>query len=149
MKKPSAVRSPVRNSRSRSSTSLVMSVAPSASVRATTIVGTSMTSAARRAAISVRMCCCVGMSTLPPMWPHFFSDDSWSSQCTPAAPASIIDFINSNALSGPPKPASASATIGTIQSRVARPPFSDHSIWSARRSALLMRRTTAGTELAG
>ena len=41
-KKPSAVRSPVRNSRSRSSTSLVMSVAPSASVRATTIVGTSM-----------------------------------------------------------------------------------------------------------
>ncbi len=53
------------------------------------------------------------------MWPHFFSDDSWSSQCTPAAPASIIDFISSKALSGPPKPASASATIGTIQSRSA------------------------------
>ena len=57
----------------------------------------------------------VGTSTLPPMWPHFFSDASWSSKCTPAAPASIIAFISSNALSGPPKPASASATIGASQ----------------------------------
>ncbi len=44
-------------------------------------------------------------------------DDSWSSKCTPAAPASIIDFISSNTLSGPPKPASASATIGANHSR--------------------------------
>ena len=54
----------------------------------------------------------VGTSTLPPMWPHFFTAASWSSKCTPAAPASIIAFISSNALSTPPNPASASATIG-------------------------------------
>ena len=46
------------------------------------------------------------------MWPHFFTDASWSSKCTPAAPASIIAFISSNAFNTPPKPASASATIG-------------------------------------
>ena len=57
----------------------------------------------------------VGTSTLPPRWPHFFSDESWSSKWTPAAPASIIAFISSKALSGPPKPASASATIGASQ----------------------------------
>ena len=48
----------------------------------------------------------------PPRWPHFFSEDSWSSKCTPAAPASIMAFIISYAFSGPPKPASASATMG-------------------------------------
>ena len=32
----------------------------------------------------------VGINTLPPMCPHFFSLASWSSQCTPAAPAAII-----------------------------------------------------------
>ena len=42
------------------------SVALTASVRATTTVGTSSTSAARRAAMSVRMCWAVGTSTLPP-----------------------------------------------------------------------------------
>ena len=46
------------------------------------------------------------------MWPHFFTDASWSSQCTPAAPFSIMAFISWNALRTPPKPASASATIG-------------------------------------
>ena len=46
------------------------------------------------------MNCEVGTSTLPPMWPHFFSEASWSSKCTPAAPASIMAFISSNALSG-------------------------------------------------
>jgi hypothetical protein len=25
--------------------------------------------------------------TLPPRWPHFLADASWSSKCTPAAPA--------------------------------------------------------------
>jgi hypothetical protein len=57
----------------------------------------------------------VGTSTLPPRWPHFFSDASWSSKWTPAAPASMKDFISSKAFSGPPKPASASATIGASQ----------------------------------
>ena len=74
-----------------------------------------MTSAASRAAVSVRMNCEVGTSTLPPRCPHFFSEASWSSKWTAAAPASIITFISSNAFSGPPKPASASATIGANQ----------------------------------
>ena len=41
---------------------------------------------------------------------------SWSSKCTPATPASIMAFISSKAFSTPPKPASASATIGANQS---------------------------------
>ena len=77
------------------------------------MLGTPEVSAASRAAFRVRQCWLVGISTLPPMCPHFFSEASWSSQCTPAAPAVIMPFISSNALSGPPKPASASATIGT------------------------------------
>ena len=38
------------------------------------------------------------------MWPHFLTDASWSSKWTPAAPASIIAFISSKALSTPPNP---------------------------------------------
>ncbi len=86
---------------------------------------------------------CVGTSTLPPMWPHFLTEASWSSKCTPAAPASIIAFISSKAFSTPPKPASASATIGANQSMPLLP--SAWSIWSQRCSALLMRFTTVGT----
>ena len=97
---------------SLSSTSLVTRSAASASVRAITSVGTPITSAASRAAISLATASRVGTSTLPPMWPHFLTEASWSSKCTPAAPASIIAFISSNAFSTPPKPASASATIG-------------------------------------
>ena len=78
-KKPSEVRSPFTKPASRSSTSLVSSVAASASVRANSTVGTSSTSAASRAATSVRTNCAVGTSTLPPRCPHFFSDASWSS----------------------------------------------------------------------
>ena len=81
------------------------------------------------------------------MWPHFFTEASWSSKWTPAAPASIIDFISSKALSTPPKPASASATIGAKKSMSSLP--SDHWIWSARVKVLLMRLTTAGTEFTG
>ncbi len=103
-KNPSAVRSPVRKRRSRSSTSDVSSAAESASVRAISTVGVSATSAASRAAVSVRSNCSVGTSTLPPRWPHFFSDASWSSKCTPAAPASIIEPISSNAFSVPAEP---------------------------------------------
>ena len=52
------------------------------------------------------------------MWPHFFSEASWSSKWTPAAPASMNAFMISKLFSGPPKPASASATMGRNQSRV-------------------------------
>ena len=85
---------------------------------------------------------------MPPRWPHFFSEASWSSQCTPAAPAAIIAFISSKAFSG-----AAEAGLGVGDDR--RQPVrrvglpSDQVIWSARSSALLIRRTTAGTELAG
>ncbi len=81
------------------------------------------------------------------MWPHFLALESWSSKCTPAAPASIIAFMSSKAFSTPPKPASASATIGCSQSTLSLP--SAWQIWSARSSVLLMRRTTDGTESAG
>ena len=91
----------------------VSNVAERASVRASSTVGTSSTSAASRAAAKVRTNWFVGTSTLPPRWPHFFSDESWSSKCTPAAPDSIIARISSYAFSAPPNPASASATIGT------------------------------------
>ena len=141
-KKPSAVRSPVMNSRSRSSTSAVISLALSASVRASTKVGVPQTSAASRAAIRLRSWAAVGISTLPPMWPHFFSDASWSSKWTPAAPASIYAFMISKQFSGPPKPASASATIGTNQSLLAPP--SACSIWSARWRVRLIRRHSSG-----
>jgi len=70
-------------------------LAASASVRARTIVGTPSTSAARRAATSFWIASWVGTSTLPPMWPHFFTAASWSSKCTPAAPATIMFFISS------------------------------------------------------
>ena len=65
-----------------------------------------------------------------------------------SAPASMNAFISSKALSGPPNPASASATIGTSHSG-ASAVSSAQVIWSARSSALLMRRTTDGTEFAG
>ena len=115
-KKPSTVRSPVRNGLSLSSTSDVIRSAASASVRATSTVDVPITSAARRAADSFATASRVGTSTLPPMWPHFFTEASWSSKWTPDAPASIIAFISSNAFSTPPKPASASATIGAKKS---------------------------------
>ena len=148
-KKPSVVRSPVRNSLSLSSISLVIRFAPRASVRAIKTVGTPITSAAKREAVRVRICFWVGIKTLPPMWPHFFSEESWSSKWTPAAPASIMLLVSSNTFNAPPKPASASATMGAIHSRVASPLFSVHSIWSARLRALLILSTTEGTELTG
>jgi hypothetical protein len=49
--------------------------------------------------------------------PHFFSDDSCPRSARPPRRPSIIAFISSKALSGPPKPASASATIGASQCR--------------------------------
>ena len=129
---------------SLSSTSLVTRSAASASVRASRMVGVPITSAARRAATSLATASRVGTSTLPPMWPHFLTEASWSSKCTPAAPASIIDFISSKAFSTPPKPASASATIGAKKSMSFLPSL--HWIWSARWKVALMRLTTFGTE---
>jgi hypothetical protein len=90
---------------------------------------------------------CVGTRTLPPRCPHFFSDASWSSKCTPAAPASIICFISSKAFRGPPNPASASATIGANQCVEWSPSMC--AIWSARASVWLIRFTTIGTLLLG
>ena len=55
--------------------------------------------------------------------------------------------MSSNAFNGPPKPASASATIGASQCVPFRPSL--ESIWSARTSALLMRSTRAGALFAG
>ena len=132
------MRSPVKNSRSRGSKSLVSSRALPASVRATRMDGTSSRSAASRAAHSLRMNSCVGTSTLPPMWPHFLAEASWSSKWTPAAPASIMAFISSNAFKSPPNPASASATMGANQSIA--DPFDSSAvlrcaIWSARWNA--------------
>jgi hypothetical protein len=89
------VRSPVRNGRSRSSTSLVSSLALSASVRATSRVGTPITSAARRAATSVRMNCAGRHQHLAAEVAALLLRASWSSKCTPAAPASIMAFISS------------------------------------------------------
>jgi hypothetical protein len=79
--------------------------------------------------------------------PHFFTEASWSSKCTPAAPASIIAFISSNALSTPPK-----AGFGIGHDRLQESMLSSPSAWcswSARSKVLLMRLTTSGTELAG
>ncbi|MNR50210.1 hypothetical protein D3C85_1696970 [compost metagenome] len=101
------------NFASLGSISLVNKFAASASVRATTIVGVPITSAAKRAAINLLIASCVGTNTFPPKWPHFLAELNWSSKCTPAAPDSIMDFISSKAFRFPPKPASASATIGT------------------------------------
>ena len=108
-KKPSGVRSPVRNGRSRSSTSLVSSWALLASVRATISVGTPETSAASRAAVSVRMKAEVGMSTLPPMCPHFFSEASWSSKWT-AGGAGLDHALHQ--LEGVQRPAEAGLGVG-------------------------------------
>jgi hypothetical protein len=62
------------------------------------------------------MNCDVGHEHLAAEVPALLLDASWSSKCTPARPASIIAFMSSKAFSGPPKPASASATIGANQS---------------------------------
>src|ERR1043166_5572306 len=119
-KNPSGERSPVHQRRSYSSTSLVRSAALFASVRAIRIVSTPHTSAARRADTSFAMNSLVGTSTLPPRWPHFFTDDSWRSEEHPAAPSAIICFMSSYAFSTPPKPASASAPSGAFWMRRTR-----------------------------
>src|SRR2546429_474693 len=90
-KKPSVVRSPVTKRWSYSSQSLVSSVALLASVRAIRTVSTPHTSAASRAATSLVTNSLVGTRTFPPRWPHFFTEASWSSKCTPAAPVDGLE----------------------------------------------------------
>src|SRR5256712_5249591 len=141
-KYPSGVRSPERNGRSRASASLVISRALFASVLAPTIVGTPITSAPSRAATGFTMNSLVGTTTFPPRCPHFFAAASWSSKWTPAAPASIIPFISSNACRGPPNPGCACSTIAANQSTSYRPARCCFS--SSRRNALLIRPTTFG-----
>ncbi len=145
--KPSAVRSPVMNVWSRSSMSDVMRLAASASVRAMTKVGTPATSVARRAATSLLMASCVGTSTLPPRWPHFLADEKPVFPMHAGGAASIIAFISSKALRLPPKPASASATMGTNQSRVTLPSAGLDLVAAQQRIVYLF--TTEGTESAG
>src|ERR1700761_734292 len=105
---PAAVRSPVRNSWSRSSASDVSRDVSCACVRAITRQGTLATSAASRAELSVLMCSPVGTSTRAPRWPSPRGDGSRSPKSTPAAPASIIVIVSSNGSSslspdtGPP-----------------------------------------------
>lgn len=53
----------------------------------------SIHSLTRRAAVSFCTNSQVGTSTFPPMCPHFLADASWSSKCTAAAPASIMERI--------------------------------------------------------
>src|SRR3981189_180975 len=74
------------NSRSRSSTSAVISLALSASVRASTKVGVPQTSAARRAAIRLRSCAAGGLSTLPALWSPLFVGGGLRLEGTPAGP---------------------------------------------------------------
>ena len=148
-KNPSGVRSPDRNGRSRSSTSVVSSCALSASVRHNSTVGTPSTSDASRAAFRVRMCWLIGTSTLPPRWPHFFSLASWSSKCTPAAPAAIIV---AHQLVGVQRAAEPGLRVGDHRRHPLRRVtelLRSWAIWSARRSALLIRLTTCGTESTG
>ena len=107
------------------------------------------TSAARRAAISVRMNCAASApAPCRPGGRTSSRDASWSSKWTPAAPASIIAFISSKALSGPPKPASASATIGANQSR-RRLPFGVLDLVGALQRVVDPPHHAAGTLFAG
>ena len=66
--------------------SLVTSLAASASVRATSRVGTPQTSAASRADTSLATASWVGTSTLPPMWPHFFGRGELVFEMNPGGP---------------------------------------------------------------
>src|ERR1039457_4496495 len=144
-KKPSVVRPPVRKGVSRGSISLNNRPALLASVRATSRVGIPITSAARRAAISFCTNSEIGTTTLPPRCPHFFAEESWSSKCTAAAPASIMPFINSKALSRPPKPASASATMGANQCRPPAPSVR----WICRPDPMQTARPFGAMDLVG
>ena len=79
-------------------------------------VGTPQTSAARRAATSVRMNC-AGRDRAPcrPCGRTSSRSRAGPRSERPRRPPRSSPFISSNALSGPPKPASASAMIGASQ----------------------------------
>mmetsp|Transcript_11096 Transcript_11096/g.25583 ORF Transcript_11096/g.25583 Transcript_11096/m.25583 type:complete len:214 (-) Transcript_11096:513-1154(-) len=107
---------PRMNAWSRSSTLEERNVAASASVRATISVDVPITSACSRAATRRSQCSCAGTRTLPPMCPHFLVPGAWSSKWIPAAPASIIIFVNFITAVRPPCPVSPSATMGVRKS---------------------------------
>jgi len=58
-------------------------------VRASTKVGVPQTSGGEPGGDQIALMRGGRDQHLAAMWPHFFSDASWSSKCTPAAPASI------------------------------------------------------------
>ena len=58
-------------------------------------------------------------------------------------------FISSKAFNTPPKPASASATMGVKKSNFGSPLELIHSIWSALLKELLILFTREGTESTG
>ena len=83
-----------------------------ASVRAITRVVVPQTSAARRAAISFCTASWLGTSTLPPMWAALFHGRELIFEAYAGGARFNHPFISSKAFSTPPKPASASATMG-------------------------------------
>ena len=122
--------------------------AASASVRATISVGTPATSAASRAATRLRMC--PRRSAAAPCRPCGRTSSPTRAgprSARPRRPPRSSPCVSSKTFRWPPKPASASATIGTNQSISSLP--SAWSIWSARSSAPLMRAHHLGTELTG
>ena len=132
-----------------SSKSLVINFAAFASVLAKIIRGTPMISAASLADFKFLTIVWVGTKTLPPIWPHFFSEASWSSKWAPAAPAFINFFVSSNTFSGPPNPASPSAMIGIWKSilsfsLILPSIISICWIWSALINALFIASTNFG-----
>src|SRR5438445_304419 len=121
--KPSVVRSvSMMKGWSRRSTSVVMSFAEFASVRAIRMVGTSHRSEARRAATSFWRKTPVETSTLPPRWPHFLALASWSSKCTALAPASISADPREGPLD-PDRSAEPHHVLGSVRPNDAGPPL--------------------------
>src|SRR5271167_4170331 len=76
------------------------------------------------------------------------STENWLAPIVADGEAGFGGALNVYELQKAMKPASPSATIGASQFSVEVSP-STLAIWSARSSALLIRRTTCGTELAG
>ena len=132
------------NGRSRSSMSLVRSFALSASVRATRTVGTSQTSAARRAATSVRMNCARRDQHLAAHVAALLLARELVLEVH-AGGARLDHRLHQ--LEGVERAAEAGLGVGDDRREpvACRSCPSACSIWSARWSALLIRCTTVGT----
>ena len=137
------------NRPSASSTSTGSNVADSASVRATSTVGTPRTSAANRAALSVLTNWDVGNEHLASEVSAFLlARELVLEGAMLAAPLSISDFMSSNVFKAPPNPASASATTGAIHDVPASPSAQAIRIRAPQRVAVILR-TRVGTLLDG